>query len=327
MKFRSIVATLFVIALMLTPLAIHAQDDIDTCLGLSEADCAYINDAYANSDYNSFFQEFTIDFSITGVPDLPIEFSLQGSGPFAFDMASEFPIEMEAVMNVDFDIVGETGTGTVEFRAVDGNLYLFNEVDGWIGFNALEAAELGFDQAGGLGLPVDPSTLLPAEGEDMGDLGDLGDLEALGIAEDDVTAGMEILGALLEVPGFLSYTRNGDDFNFNADITSLLSATEFTDALELVGELAGDPTVSSLGMLAPMFLDSGTITVNQYVNPETQSVDGIDFVVDATVPGSLLDPEFTEPLVIALVFTVRVSDINAEFDFTAPEGVELTPMS
>ena len=224
MKFRSIVATLFVIALMLTPVATSAQDEVDTCLGLSEEDCAYINDAYANSDYTSFFQEFSIDFSVTGLPDTPIEFSLTGSGPFAFDMMSDIPVEMEAVMDVSFDVVGETGEGTIEFRLVDGNVYLFNEADGWIGFNALEAADLGAGQLGGLGLPVDPESLLPSEDGDMGDMGNLDDLSALGIAEEDLMAGMETLGALLEIPGFLNYTRNRDEYNITADITAILNA-------------------------------------------------------------------------------------------------------
>jgi len=315
MKFRAIIATLFT-TLMLALSSLVSAQDVDLCFGLAQADCDAITAAYA-TEVNSFTQDFSINFSLTGLPAEAggdITFNVSGVGPFAVDLSKELPVEMALPMNVSFSGPDGSGEGSIEIRIVDGFVYIQNPEDTseWIGVNALEAAN-DPSLTGGLGLPLDPASLTEADAEAL--------MADLPIDEDTLA----LIDALAAVPGFLAYERAGDTYTFTADVGALITAPEFNQALETIGELTGDPSVASMGMIVPMLLSDGTMQVVQVVDPGSNTVTGLEFYMDATVNGSMLDASLTEPIVVNLDFTVQLSDINADFTFEAPANATIMP--
>jgi len=297
MKFRSILMT--IVAMFIAVAGVSAQD---LCFGLDADACAAIAEANNNSlAVQSFNQDFSIDFSIDGVPDSdPIIFNLVGSGPVVLDMMAPFPVVFDATMTVEF------GAGPIELqaRAVDGVLYIKTpDSEAW---QAMPLDELANDAVGMAGV-------------DAGMLDD--PTAALGDVPPEL---LMVLPALLEVPGFLNYTADGDVYTFTADLGALIAAPEFTQVLEGVGEAVGDPTVASLGMMAPMLLSEGLITVEQRVDAELNAVTGLDFGLDATIAAGMLtgDAE-AAPIVASLLFSVDISDVNGTFEIVAPENVEM----
>jgi len=308
MKRRILFVTL-ILALMLSLIpAVTAQD---LCFGLSAEDCAAIDEATMTTltTANSFNMDFSIDFAVTGTPDGDFNFDLTGSGPLAIDMMAgegSIPVNMDLTMDVAFDGMGENGSGTVGFMIVDGIAYV-NPGDGsWMGVDILQAME---DPSVTGGLPVDPAAL--AEG----------DFSGLPV---DPTAFMgvaESLPALLEIPGAITYVRNGDVFSFDLDFAAIAASPEFADILAQAGEAAGDDSIAPMAMMIPMFLNSGTINITQTVTDG--AVTGLTFATNAVVNTG---EEGVPPVTVDLLFTVNVSDINAEFSFAAPEGAEMVPM-
>lgn len=314
MKARFMLFTVVLLLLaVMAPLA-SAQDmdlDIDPCLGLSEEDCAYINDAYAALDgVNSFSMDYTLDVTISGLPEgsgmseSSVTLNHAGSGAFAMDLEGAFPIMMD--IRTESTVSGPDG-GTVnnDFRIVDGILYMSNVLgpDTWASLNLLENADMGAQVIPGLN--IDPN--------------EMADPEAMG----DMTGMLEGFAALAELPGFLTYVRDGNTFVFTMDMSALFSAQEFQAMLEQISE--SDPEmaqVAMLGAMAPMILDEGVITVTQMVDPELGAVTGIGFNADFTIDGAMLDPELTEPIVIGIDFNVTISDLNGEFEFVAPENAQ-----
>lgn len=354
MTFRSFVMALIVLVLggaislaqETTTETDMPEDTVDTCFGLAEADCTAIADAYAASDYTSFYQTFSIDFSITGVPDLALSFSVTGEGPFALDETQAFGIQMMMPMQVSFSTPEESASGMVEVRFVGDNMYLFNENDGWGVINVDYLLSAGTDQLGVLGdFGIDPEALLPMPGEDMdGDMGDAGDaMDALGgLPEFD-------LGAFLDVPGFITYVREGDTYIFTTDITALINDPAFQELL-FSPEVSAD--VAFIGGFVQLLIDSGLLTVVQEVDPISGGVTGIDFSFNLGIDTMALtttlqqlggtgflpiDPQMLEeanalfaggtgePFAINLEFSVDVTQVNETFEFAVPDG-EIVPI-
>lgn len=313
MKLRALI----LILLLAIASVANAQD---ACFGLSEEDCAAINSAY-EAELNSFMMDFSIDFTVTGIPDGDILFSVTGSGPFEMDaaammamaemgsmMVEDIPVDMALTMDVSFDVPDMGAqSATIGFVMVDNVLYLQDPESGmWAGLDLLEAAN---DPSLTGGLPVDPAMFSdPAALGEMAGMGDMAPFEAL-----------------LEVPGFISYTRDGDVFNFVADFTSLLTAPEFMSALEAIGEATGDPSIASLGMLAPMILQEGVISVQQTVTDGV--VTGLEFNTTALINGAMIDSSLEAPVALDLSFVVNVTDLNQDFDIQPPAEFEMIPLS
>ena len=317
MKLRTSVTTFLLIAMLMIGFTSSAQE-LDPCLGLSADDCAVLNAASVNTTLSaeSFQMDYSIDFSVTGTPDT-IVFTHSGSGPVILDLTQDFPLTLGLVTNNSFDIAGEADSGPVELRVVGGFLYIL--VDGsWIGVNLIEAIESGALEES---LPIP----LPS---------DAGDIEDLAAGLD--MSFIESLGELATVPGFLSQTRDGQTFTFVADLSAAFSSPAFTEALTGIGEAAGDPSIAMFGSVLPMIFTEATITVNQIVNAELNVIEGLDFIVvasiDPAMAGMMLDPQGsqatapTDPINVNLNFSVRLSDVNGSFSVDAPAEFELIPL-
>jgi hypothetical protein len=316
MKLRVLFVTVFV--LLLSSLAVVNAQDFDPCFGLAEDDCAAINEAYANLDgINSFSFEYSIEFSVAGIPESAelgtseITFSNSGSGVMALDPEALAMTDGTTIpADIDMTMVSSwTGFGPDmpdatdvpnEFRVVDGLIYVSDGMGEWLVIDPAASADMGADALG-----FDPAAMAQ-------------DPEAL-----DQAFGMAAgFMPLLNVPGFLIYERNGDVFNFTADLTALLQSEEFTQSMAGLSE-SEDPTMQQASMIVsilPLVFEDATVTVTQNLNPDINIVDGVGFTVDATINGALLDPEITEPIVISLAFNVSIADPNGEFEFVAPEN-------
>jgi len=313
MKLRAF-ALLSVVLLALMASISQAQD-IDPCLGLAEADCALINEASANTlaSAQSFFQDWTIDFTVSGIPDsAPLTFNATGSGPVVLDMASaDLPIKFDQTMNVSFNDGTNSANGPVQARIVDGVFY-FEFGQGWQGVNLVEALD---DPAIAGQLGVNPEDLLGGQVPGM-------DTEALG------SALPAILG-LVSTPGFLNYSRNGADFTFVADLAALAQSPDFGTALTNLSGALGEQgqQIASIGMILPALLSEGKITVVQTVDEAAKIVTGLQFLTNATVnAGMLTGDTAAAPIVVDLKFTVSLSRVNEAFDIVAPEGATLLPL-
>jgi hypothetical protein len=302
-------------ALLLAIVAPVSQAQLDPCLGLSASDCALINEASANTlaSAQSFFQEWTIDFSVNGVPGSgAISFNAVGSGPVVLDMMNaDLPLKFDQTINVSFND-GTTGdSGAVQARIVDGVFY-FESGQGWMGVNLLEVAN---NPALAGQLPINPEDLM------SGDIPGL-DTEALGSA-------LPALLGLVNTPGFLNYSRSGADFTFVADLAALTKSPDFSTALINLSGALGEQgqQIAGFGMILPMLLSEGKITVVQTVNEEARIVTGLQFLVNASVnAGMLTGDSAAAPVVVDLKFTVSLSRVNEAFDIVAPEGAMMMPL-
>lgn len=306
-------------ALLLAIMASVSHAQLDPCLGLSASDCALINEASSNTlaRAQSFFQDWSIDFSVSGVPGSgPITFNATGSGPVVLDMMNaDLPLKFDQSMNVSFNDGTSGDSGPVQARIVDGVLYVeFGQ--GWRSLNLTEA--INNPEVAGQ-LPLNADDLL------SGDISGL-DAEALGSA-------LPALLGLVNTPGFLNYSRSGADFTFVADLGTLLKASDFSTALMgLSGALDEQgQQIAGIAMVLPMLLSEGKITVVQTVDEAAKVITGLQFLVNAAVNAGMLSGDSSAaPIVIDLKFTVQLSRINEAFDIVAPESAEpldLLPIS
>ncbi|MCA9912071.1 MAG: hypothetical protein KC496_01925 [Anaerolineae bacterium] len=317
MKLRVLFVTALV--LLMASLAVVSAQDFDPCLGLAAEDCATINEAYANLDgVNSFSFEYSIDFSVSGIPESAglgsseVTFSNTGNGYMALNMeamdTATIPANISMTMTSSWSGFGpdmEDASDVLnEFMVIDNMIYLGDGTGMWLSIDPAESADMGAATLG-----FDPTAL-------AGDPAAMDD--ALGMASGFMP--------LLNVPGFLAYTRDGDVYTFNADITALISSPEFMQAMSSLSE-SEDPNMQQAAMIVsilPMVFQEANITVTQNVNPDMNVVDGVGFTLNATVDGSLLDPEISDPIVNSLDFNVNIADANGEFEFVVPENV--TPL-
>ncbi|MCS6836987.1 MAG: hypothetical protein NZ750_13340 [Anaerolineae bacterium] len=287
------------------------QAQINTCFGLPAPDCALVTEATVNTlaSAMSFAQDWTIDFSVNGVPGSgPVTFNVVGSGPVVIDMSNpNVPLKFDQTMNVRFSDGTNSGSGPVQARIVDGIMYIdFGQ--GWRSIDLMEAAN-NPDAAGQL--PINPEDLMS---------GEIPGLDALG----DV---LPTIAGLLETPGFLSYTRSGADFTFVADLGALFKDPNFSSSLMGLSAGLGEEAqqVTGVLMFLPMLLNEGKITVVQTVDEGAKLVTGLQFLVNASINAGMLGGDSSAaPIVVDLKFTVKLSRINESFDIVAPEGA--TPL-
>lgn len=286
----------------------------DMNFGLSADDAAYLTTASENGLAalgSSFQQDFTLDVSVTGVPDGG-DFSLNivGTGPvIANPENTDLPLNASLAMDVTIMNAGEEQAASLEVRAVDGILYVENpETPGeWAGFSVADAVA-------SQGAAADPANL---------------DLSALGLSEEDLA----VLLALPNAEGFLSQTRDGEVFTFTADLAALFASEEWTTLTTQVGpRLQENEQTAQFAMLLPalpMLLPEGTITIEQIVDPSLNAVTELSFIIDGTVnAGAMMGDSSADPIVLNVTFNVVVSDIGGEFaPIEVPENVEMQDMS
>jgi hypothetical protein len=313
MKIRKF-AVLAVSAAMMLAGVSNAQDmGMMGCPGgLAQADCDVIAAATANTlALTSFNQDWTINFSVSGIPDSePLVFDVSGSGPVVLDMSNaEMPLSFEQQFTVS---ASGGGAEALEFSStaiVQDNMFYVDLGDGdWRVLDIAEAQE-----SGAAGLPINPQDL--ASGEGMEQLAGI----------------LPTAMALAEAPGFLNYVREGDDFTFTADFSSLFTSQEFSTIITQLSETADSETQQVLGMasILPMIMQEGTITVVQSVDAGANLVTGLSFTVDVTIDPAMLAGMMgggadvpTEPIVVSLNFNVAVSDPNGAFEITAPADAQ-----
>lgn len=310
MKMRKFVAVAAMATMALAGIA-NAQD-MGVCVGgMAQADCDVIAAATSNTlaTATSFQQDWTIDFSASGIPDSePITFNATGTGPVILDLTTPTASAVEQTLTVQAGGAGAPIDTTVGFILKDGAIYVKSGDAGWQVITADQVeAQLGSATSG---LGIDPTTMTDTSNPAMTD--------AMGM--------MSSLTALTEIPGFLTYTRDGGTFTFVADVSKLINDPSFSTTLQSITATLPEDQQAQLGMVGilPMLLSSGTITVVQTVDEAANIVTGLDFNVDATINAAMLSSDATEPVVITLKFSVDLSQVNSTFDIVAP--ADATPV-
>jgi len=312
MKVRSFLQA-SVLALMVATAGFVSAQESD-CLNLSADDCAYLNTAIANGAAalgSSFQQDFTIDATISGIPDSEdAEFHLVGTGPVVANPDADVPVDFGVTMDVSFTDGTTPQSATLEARLIDGVIYFQNPEDGkWAGAKAEDLMTAFSEQMENN--PMMPSTT------DM-------DLSSLGLDEED----MAVLMALPQAEGFLDFTRDGEIFTFTADFGELITSAEWAEVTaQIAPKLQQNPDTASLAMALPalpMLLNEGTVKVVQVVDPSLNAVTEMSVLIDATVnAGMMTGDNDAEPVVVSLAFNVKVSNIGGEFAIEVPADVEM----
>lgn len=314
MKLRTFLQTSLVALLVAMTGLVSAQDD--TCLNLAAADCEYLNAATANSASvlsTSFQQAFTLDLTVSGVPESgDVEFHVTGSGPVVANAEAPggVPVDFAATINADFTDGTTPNSGTLEVRLVDGIFYFQDPSDNnaWKGISIEDAMA----QAGTNPMMTDPTTFDPA---------------SLGLDE----ATLNSIMGLTEVEGFLDYSRSGETFTFTADIGALLKSTEWTNfTTEIAPALQQNPDTAQAAMMLgvlPMLLSEGTIQVVQVVDPALNAVTEFSVLMDGTVNAGMMSGDSSAaPIVMSFAFNVKLSDVGGSFTIEAPADAEIQEM-
>jgi hypothetical protein len=316
MKFRSLLISVLVLLMVILPAATNAQD-FDTCFGLAEADCAELQAAGAN--LTTFFtssESFTVEFDIAlNASGLPEETAGATSGAFNADGAIDvamggngtIPVNIGGVINSEYGMDGAMESMPIEFRLVDDFMYFLNPMTGsWQGANVSE--ELSD----------------PAFTEQLDQV--MGSGEASGMMDAET---MAILASVLDLPGLITNTRDGDNFVFTLDLTvlGLLGTPEYAEKLATIqaklNELsagAGDQLAAYVPMI-PMIVQEGTITVTQTLNSELGIVDNVAINIDLAVDGAMLSgtPGVVD---VTLDFNLGITNVDAAPSAVAPAEFE-----
>lgn len=274
MKFRTIFLTIFTLLALTIGGLVQAQDDFDPCFGLSAEDCAVINEASANGigDAESFSMEMSVDFAAEGLTSVmamadptaedaidAVSFTLEST----FDFAMDEDAMTEVYMNGSLTFSAATDGMEVEAMNVDvmliGDVLYFNDGTGWMSIDLVRLME-DEDLAGQFGDLMDDESDPTEAMEDLGI-----DSEALGI----------VFG-IINLDGFLTYERDGDDFIFTMNFAALqtLLAEENEDLLNEIVETAAevDPSMAMIIPLVPTLISDGYIAVTQTVDTDANIV-------------------------------------------------------
>jgi hypothetical protein len=316
MKFRSLLISVLVLLMVILPAATNAQD-FDTCFGLAEADCAELNAAGANlATFFTSSESFTVEFDIAlNASGLPEETAGATSGAFNADGAIDVvmggngtvPVNIGGVINSEFGMDGAMQSMPIEFRLVDDFMYFLNPMTGaWQGANVSE--ELND----------------PAFTEQLDEV--MGSGEASGMMDADT---MAILASVLDLPGLITNTRDGDNFVFTLDLTvlGLLGTPEYAEKLATIqaklNELsagAGDQLAAYVPLI-PMVVQEGTITVTQTLNSNLGIVDNVALNIDLAVDGAMMTgtPGVVD---VTLDFNLGITNVDAAPSAVAPAEFE-----
>lgn len=323
MTLRKISLYLLFVLLLMAGSVVGAQEEIDLCFGLNADDCAAINAASLGAPVvDSLNVNLDINFSAANIP---VGEGTVGSVDFTTNAVVGIVGFNEDLPNIGGSVVlngatenldallGMPGLGEIglEFRLVDGLFYFQNPTSGEWAYVDLMAVMSDPTFAEGMGSVTElasPDALTDALGSD----GEMPDIAALG---DAVTA-------IVSLPGFLSYTRDGDVFTFTVDLTALAALDnetlfELSDLVSAVDETAG-----GLVFVLPSIFDEGTITVTQTIDPSGEFLQALGFNVAAVT--SALDPT-SDPATVDLDVSLSLTDFDAVAAAVAPEGATEIP--
>ncbi|MCC7207837.1 MAG: hypothetical protein IT323_11055 [Anaerolineae bacterium] len=332
--FRLGVLLLLVGVFALAPaFSVSAQDG---CLpGLSADDCALAAAADANvANIKSFqIESFSFNLSVAGAPEGDMAIAVTGAGtvdatamnPNVSDPASALAgLLMQLTMNAS--LTGpEAQQGALEFRIVDGDLYILSSDAGeqWLMLNLPQLIQAGMQ---GGNLPIDPSRIAGAAGSV-----DPAQLAALGSAFEQVPN--LVTGSAADDPSVDNVATRA--LTANIDLKPLgefLATPQAAQALQALGDEA-----ASLAMLGPMFqpiFDTTTIQATRYIGVSDQMPHGLSINFATT-----LDPQTmamltgeapaagTNPISISMQFDIRLAQINQAQPVEAPaNAMDMTQM-
>jgi hypothetical protein len=337
----------FVLLLALVPV-VGAQGGTDlTCHQLSEADCAIVQTAMANSaNMKSANIDFTMDFALGGLSTLgammggtspmgDVTMNVTGSGPLEEQLDAMPPAALSMDINASLNDGTTTQTGTVSLVVVDGVIYVQQEGGQWEGATFEDVLKSLDPQTQGMlsGLLGGDITQLPQGSLTPGDLSSgnaTALLEQLGLGPDTLD--------IVNIPGFITQTRQPDEdgtyvFQTVIDSAPLFAAPEFQQLLNtLVSEASTqDPSAAQVAMLIPMLLGGASINVQetQRIGADDTFLHGVELNLTASLDLSALmgaaggqtqGQMQIPPITLSLNFRVDLSDINGSFSIVAPEG-------
>jgi hypothetical protein len=307
MKVRTFLQTSLA-ALLIASVGLVSAQDMN--FGLSAEDAAYLAAASENSLAalgSSFQQDFTIDATVSGIPDSEdMEFHVSGGGPVVASENADVPLNFSTTLDVNYTDGTTPGEASFEVRLVDGIVYIQDPTTGeWTGVSAADALA----QAENNPMVPNPTTFDPSE---------------LGLEEAD----LEALMALPNAEGFLSQVRDGETFTFTADVGALLKSPEWAQvSATLSPKLQQNPDTAQGAMVLaalPMLLSEGTIKVVQVVDPSINAVTEFSLLIDGAVnAGAMTGDSSAAPVTLSFAFNVKVSEIGGEFTIEAPEGATI----
>lgn len=313
--YKLVMLTLIGLLAFAPALTVSAQDCPP---GIGASDCALIAAASGENaaQLTSFEMQFTVDGVIKGVEGGNVTLKVDGSGgidisklnPMATDPAEAlaglvFGVMMDAALSGG----GESQSGTVEFRIVDGRAFA-RGLDGTDKWQEVPTEELFAQLSSG----------------DAGDAGDLGGL--LGSLNDPSLAGL--LGAIQTV-----YTAvDGPSIDgvstraivATTDLKPLLQALADPNISEALSQVIpqDDPNVVLLGSLLPLL--GSIFSEAKVINTQYYGTDGtfrgfkleVTLVVDAMMASMLLN--LNNAIELQLSLDVRLSKLGEPYTVEAP---------
>lgn len=289
----------------------------DPCFGLSQADCAVINNATANmATVTSFVQTFKLKVEMSGfeMPDMSsnLDFQVTGSGPVSLTRSG---LNLNLPMTVSFS--GQTAE--VGFHVVDDIVYL-----------ALPEGVVGIQGATQLAETVIGSSM----GGSMDMLGGMGDMMSL-----------DMLGSFLPINQYFTHVRKPDTnvmgmtlspFVFTADIGGMIKSPEVSMIISslipmLSGGMGGADLPAEVGdvmQALPNLLRSldFKFDATQYVGADNyihKLTFNMIFAFDPTTLESLVPDGLGDvggPFRMVINFDVELTQINQPQTVVAPEG-------
>lgn len=339
MKFRSIFLTVLMLFSLAIGASVNAQDDmmedIDLCFGLAEEDCAVVNDALANGlgDAESYTVDVAIDFAgseLSALFELVAGFGLD-VGAIGDINAATFTVEgtfdmIEPADDMDggqlsgsYVATWSQNDGDITEVAMDviiiDNIMYMNQGEGWqsVDLDALEDNEALAGQLDMLGMGGDD-----AMDDDMTD-------DAAGALD---LGGLTGVFGLIDLPGFISLTRDGDDFTFNIDFAVLQQLLEEENE-DLLNELILtaseiDPTMGFFIPLLPTLITDGQVSVVQTVDTDLNVVTAFDVDTNLVLALGMLQGS-TDMTSVDLTADIAFSNFNGVGAIEAPtDAVDVT---
>jgi hypothetical protein len=337
MKFTIRFAMMLAVVAMIAafaPKTVQAQ--APGAFGLSDTDAALLKDAATNlKTLKSFTMDYTFDFSGTGLSMAPNAkdpaISVQGSGPFAFDMtkaqgatAADYSAAVGALtMQQTITASASGGTspdmkGAFEFRIVDGVLYFEGDTatkGKWMKVNLADAIKMGQKSN-------------PLAG---GASGNNSKMQAQLLAAFSDPEVSKALPKLLATPGFIVFS-DGEPMTIDGvkatnivltiDLTKAIASPDIKPIVKALLKLQAsqsgstaatvtDDQVDQVVTLGSTLLKKGTITVNWLVG-EDKNFRGFGFSVDAAVDTSMFNAQAKGPSTVKLNFLVKLSKLNED---------------
>lgn len=312
MKLRSLFITMLIIFAMVLGSVVAQDMPTDSCMNLSADDCAVITAAEANGigDAKSFTIEVNISLDASGIPDdtmSSFSFSVDGAINFSQDMASMIPVNVGGSLDIASDQLPDTMT--LEFALVGDVAYFTDPTTGeW---SSIDLATL---------MQSDQFSQIIQDA--MSGNTDTGSTAMSGIP--NISDYMPLLG-VLDLPGLLNYERNGDDFVFTIDLSTLKSLNDPANA-DLLASIDkaltdADPSLQGMAMMIPTFIQDGKIVVTQTVDTDLNIVNNI--AIDANVDIAM----GATPTTVNLHMNFAITNLDSAPTAEAPaDATDITDM-